>query len=95
MGLLTILKKLREEEREMRILMLGLDGAGKGVVNYIFELRVFCDFWKIRFCYTVIVPIKRQAYFQFSDKMSLNFVMSLNYKSSKLYTFHENFGFSG
>ena len=44
MGLLTILKKLREEEREMRILMLGLDGAGIGVVNYIFELRVFCDF---------------------------------------------------
>merc|ERR1712227_562672 len=32
MGLLTILKKLREEEREMRILMLGLDGAGKTTV---------------------------------------------------------------
>ena len=38
MGLLTILKKLREEEREMRILMLGLDGAGIGVVD-IFSFR--------------------------------------------------------
>ena len=35
MGLLTILKKLREEEREMRILMLGLDGAGIGVVDSV------------------------------------------------------------
>ena len=32
MGLLTILKKLREEEKEMRVLMLGLDGAGKTTV---------------------------------------------------------------
>uniref|UniRef100_UPI000B4DBC22 ADP-ribosylation factor-like protein 2 n=1 Tax=Lonchura striata TaxID=40157 RepID=UPI000B4DBC22 len=29
MGLLTILKKLREKERELRLLVLGLDNAGK------------------------------------------------------------------
>ncbi|KAM8793735.1 ADP-ribosylation factor-like protein 2 [Eudromia elegans] len=29
MGLLTILKKLRRKERELRVLMLGLDNAGK------------------------------------------------------------------
>lgn len=29
MGLLTILRKLREKEREMRLLILGLDNAGK------------------------------------------------------------------
>jgi ADP-ribosylation factor-like protein 2 len=29
MGLLTILRKLREREREMRLLILGLDNAGK------------------------------------------------------------------
>ena len=29
MGLLSIIRKLREEEREMRVLILGLDGAGK------------------------------------------------------------------
>ena len=29
MGLLSIIRKLRQEEREMRVLMLGLDGAGK------------------------------------------------------------------
>ena len=95
MGLLTILKKLREEEREMRILMLGLDGAGKGVVNYIFELRVFCDFWKIRFCYTVIVPIKRQAYFQFSDKCLLISKCLLITKVQNFTLFMENFDFSG
>eukprot|EP00126_Sphaerothecum_destruens_P009444 Sdes_comp20508_c0_seq2m15012 len=32
MGLLTILKKLRQEEKEMRILMLGLDNAGKTTI---------------------------------------------------------------
>ena len=41
--------------------------------------------------YTVIVPIKRRAYFQFSDKMSLNFEMSLNYKSSKFFTSNDKF----
>ncbi|XP_074387204.1 ADP-ribosylation factor-like protein 2 isoform X2 [Zonotrichia albicollis] len=29
MGLLTILKKMREKERELRLLVLGLDNAGK------------------------------------------------------------------
>ncbi|XP_031413478.1 ADP-ribosylation factor-like protein 2 [Meleagris gallopavo] len=29
MGLLTILKKMREREKELRLLMLGLDNAGK------------------------------------------------------------------
>ena len=32
MGLLTILKKLKQEEKELRILMLGLDNAGKTTV---------------------------------------------------------------
>lgn len=32
MGLLTILKKLKQKEREMRLLMLGLDNAGKTTV---------------------------------------------------------------
>jgi len=32
MGLLTILKKLKEKEKEMRILMLGLDNAGKTTI---------------------------------------------------------------
>eukprot|EP00158_Paraphelidium_tribonemae_P001281 Partr_v1_DN24200_c0_g1_i2_m71069 putative ADP-ribosylation factor-like len=32
MGLLTILKKIREKEREMRLLMLGLDNAGKTTI---------------------------------------------------------------
>ncbi|KNE58465.1 small GTP-binding protein domain [Allomyces macrogynus ATCC 38327] len=32
MGLLTILKKLREKEKEMRVLMLGLDNAGKTTI---------------------------------------------------------------
>jgi ADP-ribosylation factor-like protein 2 len=32
MGLLTILKKLRQKEREMRLLMLGLDNAGKTTI---------------------------------------------------------------
>ncbi|KAI9137865.1 ADP-ribosylation factor family-domain-containing protein [Paraphysoderma sedebokerense] len=32
MGLLTILKKLRQKEKEMRILMLGLDNAGKTTI---------------------------------------------------------------
>lgn len=32
MGLLTILKKLRQKERELRILILGLDNAGKTTI---------------------------------------------------------------
>ena len=32
MGLLSIIRKLREEEREMRVLILGLDGAGKTTI---------------------------------------------------------------
>ncbi|XP_008558329.1 ADP-ribosylation factor-like protein 2 [Microplitis mediator] len=39
MGLLTVLKKLKQKEREMRILMLGLDNAGKTTIlkRYIGE----------------------------------------------------------
>ena len=29
MGLLSILRKIKEKEKEMRILILGLDNAGK------------------------------------------------------------------
>lgn len=32
MGLLTILKKIRTKEKEIRILMLGLDNAGKTTI---------------------------------------------------------------
>ena len=32
MGLLTILKKIKQAEKEMRILVLGLDNAGKTTV---------------------------------------------------------------
>ncbi|XP_034238286.1 ADP-ribosylation factor-like protein 2 [Thrips palmi] len=32
MGLLTVLKKLKEKEKEMRLLMLGLDNAGKTTI---------------------------------------------------------------
>eukprot|EP01135_Chromosphaera_perkinsii_P003079 Nk52_evm26s234 gene=Nk52_evmTU26s234 len=32
MGLLTILKKVKQKEKEMRILMLGLDNAGKTTI---------------------------------------------------------------
>ena len=32
MGLLSILKKLKEKEREVRLLMLGLDNAGKTTI---------------------------------------------------------------
>ncbi|XP_002157516.2 ADP-ribosylation factor-like protein 2 [Hydra vulgaris] len=32
MGLMTILKKMKEKEKEMRILMLGLDNAGKTTI---------------------------------------------------------------
>lgn len=32
MGLLTILRKQREREREMRVLILGLDNAGKTTI---------------------------------------------------------------
>ena len=32
MGLLTILKKMKEKEKEMRLLILGLDNAGKTTI---------------------------------------------------------------
>jgi ADP-ribosylation factor-like protein 2 len=32
MGLLTILRKLKEKEREIRVLILGLDNAGKTTI---------------------------------------------------------------
>lgn len=32
MGLLTILKKMKQKERELRLLMLGLDNAGKTTI---------------------------------------------------------------
>lgn len=32
MGLLKILKKLKEQEKEMRVLILGLDNAGKTTI---------------------------------------------------------------
>ena len=32
MGLLTILKKTKEKEREVRLLMLGMDNAGKTTI---------------------------------------------------------------
>merc|ERR1712080_338451 len=37
MGLLHILKKLKHKEKEMRVLMLGLDNAGKSTVVYKFS----------------------------------------------------------
>ena len=38
MGLLSILKKLKEKEKEMRILMVGLDAAGKTTILYKLKL---------------------------------------------------------
>jgi ADP-ribosylation factor-like protein 2 len=32
MGLLTVLRKMRKKEKEMRILILGLDNAGKTTI---------------------------------------------------------------
>ena len=37
MGLLTILKKVKEKEKELRLLMLGLDNAGKTTVTKKFN----------------------------------------------------------
>ncbi|KAI3652688.1 hypothetical protein MP228_002113 [Amoeboaphelidium protococcarum] len=37
MGLLTILRKIKQKEREMRILVVGLDNAGKSTILYSFE----------------------------------------------------------
>eukprot|EP00667_Euglena_gracilis_P023610 EG_transcript_26745 len=37
MGLLSILKKVKEKEREMRLLMLGLDNAGKTTILKAFN----------------------------------------------------------
>ena len=34
MGLLTILKKVKQKEKELRILILGLDNAGKTTVKF-------------------------------------------------------------
>ena len=38
MGLLTIIKKAKRKEREMRVLMVGLDNAGKTTVLYKMKL---------------------------------------------------------
>lgn len=32
MGLLTIIKKVKQKEKEMRVLMVGLDNAGKTTI---------------------------------------------------------------
>lgn len=34
MGLLTILKKVKQKEKEMRVLLLGLDNAGMFVLSH-------------------------------------------------------------
>lgn len=45
MGLLKIIRKTKKSEREMRILMLGLDNAGKTTI-----LMSFCGY-DMRFCF--------------------------------------------
>ena len=47
MGLLTILKKLKQKEKEMRILMLGLDNAGKTTILKKFNGEVRYTYWQI------------------------------------------------
>ena len=57
MGLLSIIRKLREEEREMRVLILGLDGAGKTtIVKKIMGKAIFCQ-QKISVRNQIIDPI--------------------------------------
>lgn len=41
MGLLTIIRKIKMKEREMRILILGLDNAGKVCFLFFFLLCFF------------------------------------------------------
>ena len=48
MGLLTILKKVKQKEREVRILMLGLDNAGKTtVVELMLTIGPPTAIWRI------------------------------------------------
>jgi len=45
MGLLTILKKIKQKEKELRILILGLDNAGKTTILRKFngeDIREIC-----------------------------------------------------
>eukprot|EP01050_Picozoa_sp_SAG11_P005925 SAG11_NODE_438_length_9463_cov_47.214957_5_plen_61_part_00 len=58
MGLHTILKKLKLKEREMKLLLVGLDNAGKTTIVKKFNGEVCppslnvprCRVWKIELC---------------------------------------------